>query len=61
MAGRKVTIKWNKSTFEKVDVLDSMETFQAVIQSLSGVPADRQKMLLKGKIIKVLLQWLVDD
>jgi len=48
----KVNIKWNKKNYE-VEIGDSLELVQAQLYSLTHVPPDRQKILCRGKQIKV--------
>ena len=51
-------IKWNKQTFNdfEVDPNLGMEVLRAQIFDLSNVPTDKQKLMYKGKILKVLPQ-----
>ena len=51
-----VNIKWGKEKFQDVDVNtdESPELFQAQIFALSGVPPERQKIMAKGKTLKVM-------
>lgn len=49
-----VTVKWGKESY-KVDresAASGLEVFQAVLQSLTSVATDKQKVLVKGKAIK---------
>ena len=53
---RTVSVKWmGKQTFEDVDLdpSESPATFKAQLFAVSGVPPDRIKLMLKGKMIKV--------
>jgi len=53
-----VTVKWmGKQTFDnlELDPSESPAVFKAQLYALSGVPADRIKLSLKGKMIKVVL------
>lgn len=49
-----VTIKWGKEKFPDVELNtnEPVEVFKAQLYALSGVPAERQKIMLKGKILK---------
>ena len=49
-----VNIKWGKQTFKDID-LDTgsdAETFKAILYGLSNVPVDKQKVMIKGKVLK---------
>eukprot|EP00049_Salpingoeca_infusionum_P011638 m.203167 g.203167 ORF g.203167 m.203167 type:complete len:501 (-) comp14987_c2_seq6:1724-3226(-) len=50
----KVKVKWNKQVFKDVelDTSESPELFSAQLFALTGVPTDRQKLMLKGKAVK---------
>ena len=49
----KVNVKWNKNSYDvDVDPADGLETLQASLFSLTNVPADRQKLMLKGRLLK---------
>jgi ubiquitin carboxyl-terminal hydrolase 14 len=49
----KVNVKWGKNSYDvELDASDGLETFQASLFSLTNVPAERQKLMLKGKFIK---------
>ena len=51
----KVTLKWNKSSYDTtIDVTAGVGAFKSMIQSLTGVPPDRQKLLAKGAWIGTL-------
>ncbi|GAV02338.1 hypothetical protein RvY_12921 [Ramazzottius varieornatus] len=49
-----VNVKWGKQKFDNVEVNtdEPPETFKAQLFALSGVPPDRQKLLMKGKTIQ---------
>lgn len=49
-----VNVKWGKQKFDNVEVNtdESPETFKAQLFALSGVPPDRQKLLIKGKTVQ---------
>lgn len=51
-----VKLKWNKQKFEGIDIdvdeEDALQLLRAQVQSLTKVPADRQKLLCRGKILK---------
>ena len=49
-----VNVKWGKQTFKDVDC-DTGEdplTFKAILYGLSNVPVDKQKVMIKGKVLK---------
>ena len=50
-----VNIKWGKERFSDVECNtdESPELFKAQLFALSGVPPDRQKVMIKGAVIKV--------
>ncbi|KAK3703588.1 hypothetical protein QZH41_019139, partial [Actinostola sp. cb2023] len=47
-------IKWGKEKFESVelDTDEPTEVFKAQLFTLSSVPPDRQKVMLKGAVLK---------
>lgn len=49
-----VSIKWGKEKFDNVtiDTNEPVEVLRAQIYALSGVPSERQKIMIKGKILK---------
>ena len=48
-----VNVKWNKSSYDvDVEAAEGLETFQAALFSLTNVPADRQKLMCKGKLLR---------
>ena len=49
-----MNIKWGKQTFKDVDLDTSQDalTFKAILYGLSNVPVDKQKVMIKGKVIK---------
>ena len=49
-----VNVKWGKQTFSDVecDTDGDVETFRAILYALSNVPVDKQKIMVKGKIVK---------
>ncbi|KAL3320391.1 hypothetical protein Ciccas_000920 [Cichlidogyrus casuarinus] len=49
----KVNIKWQKEKYTDVECNtdESPETFKAMLFSLTGVPPDRQKVMMPGKIL----------
>ena len=59
MATIKVNIKWGKQVFNDVEVnLDEeIEQFKAQVYAISNVPVDKQKVMVKGKIIKNESSW----
>ncbi|OWA54857.1 putative Ubiquitin carboxyl-terminal hydrolase 14 [Hypsibius exemplaris] len=50
----RVNVKWGKQKFDDVEVNteDTPEIFKAQLYALSGVPPDRQKLMVKGKTIQ---------
>lgn len=52
-----MNVKWGKEKFEGVELNtdESVEVFQAQLFALSGVPPQRQKIMAKGKAMKVML------
>ena len=55
----KVSIKWNKQLFEdvSVDMNGDIEMFKAQVYTLTNVPAGKQKLMAKGKILKDGTDW----
>ncbi len=53
-----VNVKWGKEKFPdvEVDTDESPELFKAQLFALSGVAPDRQKVMVKGAVIKVRAQ-----
>ena len=51
-----IKIKWNKTSYENVviDVNKSVSDFKNIVHGLTGVPADRQKLMAKGAWIGTL-------
>lgn len=49
-----VTVKWGKEKFPDIELNteEPVEVFRAQLYALSGVPSDRQKIMVKGKTIK---------
>jgi len=49
-----LNIKWGKEKLKDIscDTSEPPEVFKAILQSLTGVPTDRQKILIKGKTLK---------
>ncbi|KAJ9518527.1 hypothetical protein QJQ45_018561, partial [Haematococcus lacustris] len=54
MGSVKVCVKWGKETFADVDVnlADSPLVFKSQLFALSGVPPDKQKVMIKGALLK---------
>ncbi len=54
-----VSVKWNKLSFD-VDVEPSLgvEVLKAQLFDLSNVPVDKQKLMFKGKILKVRISFM---
>ena len=52
-----MNVKWGKEKFEKVEVNtdETPELFKAQLFALSGVSPERQKVMLKGSVLKVLV------
>lgn len=53
-----MSIKWGKEKFENVELNtdDPPEVFKAQLFALSGVTPERQKVMLKGSVLKVRLE-----
>lgn len=51
----KVHVKWQKETFKDVEVDESQPPllFKTQLFTLSGVPPERQKIMVKGGLLKV--------
>ena len=49
-----MNIKWGKQTFKEVecDTAQDALTFKAILYGLSSVPVDKQKVMIKGKVLK---------
>ena len=49
-----MNVKWGKTTFQDVDCDTAQDalTFKAIIYGLSSVPVDKQKVMIKGKVVK---------
>jgi len=49
-----VNVKWGKQTFQDVecDTTQDALTFKAILYGLSSVPVDKQKVMIKGKVLK---------
>jgi len=49
-----VNVKWGKQTFKDVDCDSAGDvlTFKAILYGLSSVPVDKQKVMIKGKVLK---------
>lgn len=50
-----MSVKWNKQTFNdlEIDTTAGVEVLRAQLFDLSNVPVDKQKIMFKGKILKV--------
>ena len=48
-------VKWNKQTFNDFEVAPSLgvEMMKAQLFAVTNVPVDKQKIMFKGKILKV--------
>ncbi len=55
----KVVIKWGKKTFDDVEIDTALPAvvFKNQIYSLTGVPPDRQKVMVKGGMLKDDSSW----
>ena len=51
----KVNIKWGKTVLNDVelDLNEDVLTFKSQIYALTNVPVDKQKIMMKGKVLKV--------
>ena len=49
-----MNVKWGKQTFKDVDcnTADDALTFKAILYGMSNVPVDKQKVMIKGKVVK---------
>jgi ubiquitin carboxyl-terminal hydrolase 14 len=49
-----VNVKWGKEQFNNVEVNTAEEplVFKSQLYALSNVPVDKQKIMIKGKILK---------
>ena len=47
-------MKWGKQTFKDIDVNTAEDplTLKAILYGLSNVPVDKQKVMIKGKVLK---------
>jgi hypothetical protein len=54
MGAVKVTVKWGKETFSDVEARldESPLVFKSQLFALTGVPPDRQKVMIKGALLK---------
>ena len=52
----KVKVQWGKEKYENVelDETQDLQTFKAVLYSLTNVPGAKQKVLYKGSVLKVI-------
>ena len=55
----KVVIKWGKKTFDDVEIDTSLpaSVFKHQVYSLTGVPPERQKIMVKGGMLKDESSW----
>ena len=53
----KVKVKWGKTVYKDVEIemSEPFEVFFGTLYSLSMVPVEKQKVLFKGKFLKVSL------
>ena len=58
-----VNVKWGKEKFSDVECNtdEPPEVFKAQLFALSGVQPDRQKVMMKGAVLKVGLGFFVVD
>lgn len=49
-----VNVKWGKELFSDIELDKSQDvmTFKAILYAMSNVPVDKQKIMIKGKILK---------
>lgn len=53
-----VTVKWNKETYDvEADTTQPPSVFKFQLYSLTGVPPDRQKIMIKGGFLKDDSEW----
>ena len=58
MTSLKVQIKWQKDTYDvEIDTSQPPVVFEQQLFSLTGVPADRQKIMVKGGMLKDDSDW----
>lgn len=58
MGSLKVQVKWQKDTYDvEIDKSQPPAMFKQQLFSLTGVPADRQKILVKGGMLKDDADW----
>ena len=64
-----MSVKWQKETFPAVEIDTSLSpyVFKCQLYDLTGVPPERQKIMVKGGLLKVsrisvlLLYFFADD
>lgn len=53
-----VTVKWNKQSFDiEADTTQPPSVFKFQMYSLTGVPPERQKIMIKGGMLKDDSEW----
>lgn len=54
-----VSVKWQKEVFSDVEINTSLSPydFKCQLFALTGVPPERQKIMVKGGLLKVLELW----
>mmetsp|Transcript_1948 Transcript_1948/g.5830 ORF Transcript_1948/g.5830 Transcript_1948/m.5830 type:complete len:500 (-) Transcript_1948:245-1744(-) len=59
MAATKVTVRWDKTTLKdlEVDTSEPVELFRTQLWTLTGVPPERQTLIVKGKKLKDEDSW----
>ena len=58
MASLKVQVKWQKDTYDvEIDKSQPPVVFKQQLFSLTGVPSDRQKIMVKGGMLKDDADW----
>ena len=55
----KVKIKWGKQLYEDVpvDLAQDVAAFKGVVYAMTRVPVEKQKIMVKGKVIKDGSEW----
>lgn len=51
-----VSVKWQKKVFEGIEIDTTLppSVFKAQLYDLTGVPPERQKIMVKGGLLKVI-------
>lgn len=54
-----VTVKWGKNTYDlEADTEQPPQVFKLQVYSLTGVPPERQKIMIKGGFLKDDTEWV---